>query len=259
MRWPLSALPSVSPRWSARYNGTRLTEYSANATVFFSFDYRETTSLLEVRDTGPGSVRLIGKPGKGLNETAAAMEHWADSCDFSAYAPGAPVNGALNFQPSFGLHQVDGGSRCAINLAFAEGGIYYYAIQAARTGLSQADSSACINWGQKCDHPLALVVPFINGTVPSLPSGFLGTVHHVTPLKTPDQFCINGGLVSPSSNWTAFAGSQLKIPMCQVIGQEIPSRPRFASFLAPTWLTIVPKHNDTDPTYTFETINSTQS
>ena len=92
-------------RWSARYNGTRLTEYSANETVFFSFDYRETTTLLEVQDTGPGSVRLIGKPGKGLNESVAQMQHWADSCDFSAYQLGPPVQGALNFQPSFGLHQ----------------------------------------------------------------------------------------------------------------------------------------------------------
>jgi hypothetical protein len=141
----------------------------------------------------------------------------------------------------------------------AHGGIYYYAIQASRTGLNQATSSACINWGQKCDHPLALVVPYFNGTIPALPVGFLGTVHRVTPLDTPNQFCIRGGLVSASSNWTAFAGSQLKIPMCQVIGVSIPPRPRFASFLAPTWLTIVPKSNDTDPTYTFATLNSSKS
>jgi hypothetical protein len=208
-----------------------------------------------VADTGPGSVKLSGKPGAGLNTTAPQKAQWADGCDFSAYAPGPPVKGALNFKPSYGLHQSDGGARCAISLAFADGGIYYYAIQAGRNGLSQATSSACVNWGQKCDHPLALIVPYYNGTVPTLPAGFLGPVHHVTPLKTPNQFCIKGGLVSPSSNWTAFAGSQLKVPMCQVIGQQIPTRPRFASFLAPTWLTIVPKSNDTDPTYTFATLN----
>eukprot|EP01047_Picozoa_sp_COSAG01_P053644 COSAG01_NODE_5773_length_4042_cov_3.081410_1_plen_600_part_00 len=250
-----SSISVKASGWSARYNGTKLTGNSTCETVFFSFDYRSTTTLLEVEDTGPGAVRLSGKPGLGLNATEGG--HWVDTCDFKTYAVGEPVKGALNFKPTFRLHQT-AGSKCAISLAFEDGGIYYYAIQGGRTGLSQSTSSACINWGQKCDHPLALVVHFFNGSIPALPHGFLGPVHHVSPLKTPHQFCIEGGIVSTSANKTAFAGSQLKIPMCQIIGQSIPPRPQFASFLAPAWLTILPKHNDTDPSYTFATLNSSR-
>ena len=192
-----SSITVTASGWSARFNGTQLTENSTDETAFFSFDYRDTTTQLEVEDTGPGSVRLTGKPGKGLNATAVEQVHWADSCDFSAYSPGPAVKGALNFAPSYGLHQSDGGSRCSISLAFENGGIYYYAIQAGRNGLSQASSSACIAWGAKCDHPLALVLPYYNGSVPALPAGFLGQVHHVTPLKIPSQFCINVGQNTP--------------------------------------------------------------
>ena len=128
-----SSITVKASGWSSRYNGTQLTENSTNVTVFFSFDYRNTVSLLQVEDTGSGSVRLTGKPGKGLNATTAQKVHWADGCDFSAYAPVPAVKGApLNFKPSYGLHQSDGGSRCSISL-----------VRHARATVINLESSTC--------------------------------------------------------------------------------------------------------------------
>lgn len=45
--------------WSARYNGTRLTANSTNATVFFSFAYRSSISLLEVESPIAGTAALL--------------------------------------------------------------------------------------------------------------------------------------------------------------------------------------------------------
>jgi hypothetical protein len=256
----------VASGWTARYNGTRLTENSTNATVFFSFDYRSSTSLVNAIDVGPGSVRLLGTAGAGVNTTEADRAHWADTCTFSVWTlDNTGKTGKwwpqLNFIPQSANHQVAPVThgQCAINLTFTAPGIWFYGGSGERNGLGQEAPSACpcghIHGDQRncpCDRPLALVIPFLNGSRPSLPAGFVGHVHVVQALKTPHQFCI----IQP--NVTAFAGSQLKIPLCPKEGDEIPHQPRFATFLAATWLTVVGKSNDTNPTSTKAVLNSSK-
>ena len=111
--------------------------------------------------------------------------------------------------------------QCAINLTFTSPGVWYYGVSGQRNGLGQEVPSACPCGhvhGQKracpCDRPLALVVGYLNGSRPFLPAGFVGHVHVVQALKTPHQFCT----IQP--NVTAFAGSQLKIPLCKQEGKD---------------------------------------
>jgi hypothetical protein len=186
-------LTVVASGWSARYNGTRLTPNSSSATIWYSFDYRASTSTLDAINVGPGAVRLVGQPGTGVANGTNA--HWADACTFNAYeldTSGQFKPPQLNFKPQFGNHQDSPGHRCAINLTFTTPGIWYYGLQAHRSGLSQESSSACTvpPWDNPCDHPLALIIPFRNGSKPALPSGFAGRQHTVLPLRTAHQFCI---------------------------------------------------------------------
>ena len=119
----------------------------------------------------------------------------------------------------------------------------YYGVGGKRHGLGQENPQ---------DSPMALVIPYLNGSRPSLPAGFAGSVHTVAALKTPHQFCI----IAP--HVTAFAGSQLKIPTCRPLGVSSGYlQPRFASVLAPSWLTVLGKTNATDPTYTEMAVNQT--
>lgn len=212
----------------------------------------------KVEDTGPGAVRLIGKPGRGVNETAADRAHWADTATFSAFGldPAGKYKPRLNFVPSFGLHQTRDGDRCAINLTFTAPGVWFYGLQANRNGLTQAASTACNQtdpYTAPCENPLALVIPHLNGSHPGLPAGFVGPVHVVQPLRTPHQFC----MISPAA--TAFSGAQLKVPLCHVLGVSIPPQPRFASILAPVWLTVLGKTNLTAPSYTTSYLNQSKT
>lgn len=247
-------LTVVASGWSARHNSTRLTGNSTSATVWYSFDYRSATSTLEAEDAGPGAVRLIGKLGSSV--ISRWGRHWADTCTFNAYeldTSGKFKPPQLNFKAQFGIHETSPGDRCAINLTFTSPGIWYYGIQAQRTGLTQESPSACTipPYTNPCDHPLALVIPYINGSKSALPAGFAGRVHAVQPLRTAHQFCV----IEPQV--TAFAGSQLKIPLCPVVGVSVPPQPRFATVMAPEWLGVHGKTNQTAPTYTAGTVNRT--
>eukprot|EP01044_Picomonas_judraskeda_P025559 COSAG03_NODE_7451_length_917_cov_0.743276_1_plen_194_part_10 len=100
-------LTVVASGWSQRYNGTRLTANSTNASVHFSFDYWNSVALLEVEDSGPAAVTLRGKPGQGVNETAADRANWADVCNFNAFAvdTSGKYKPQLNFVYQPGMRQ----------------------------------------------------------------------------------------------------------------------------------------------------------
>ena len=168
------ALTIVASGWSDRYNGTQLTDNSTNASVWFSFDYWNAVSLLEVEDTGPASVVLRGKPGKGVNETAAARAHWADVCNFNAFALDKTdkYKPLLNFVGQPQLHQAS--EKCEIFLTFSKPGVWFYGVDGIRGGLNQQRSSAGGDWDHACDHPTAIITPFLNGSLPELPTGFAG-------------------------------------------------------------------------------------
>eukprot|EP01043_Picozoa_sp_COSAG02_P064173 COSAG02_NODE_9299_length_2262_cov_2.325474_1_plen_364_part_10 len=227
------ALTVVASGWSHRYNGTQLTDNSTNASVWFSFEYWNTLALLEVEDTGPGSVILRGKPGKGVNETAADRASWADVCRFNAFAldKSGKYKPQLNFVYQPGLHQTS--ETCEISLAFSKPAVWFYGVDGIREGLNQQVSSAGGNWDHPCSHPTAIIVPFLNGSLPVLPAGFAGPIHVTKPLRTPNQFCI----IHP--NLTVFSSAQIKIPICPEVGVSIPTVPRFATVLAPDWMTVV--------------------
>jgi hypothetical protein len=59
-----------------------------------------------------------------------------------------------------------------------------------------------------------------------------------------------------NSKRDACSYSQLKIPLCSVVGVSIPQQPRFATVLAPEWLGVIGKSNLTDPTYCETSLNS---
>ena len=247
-------LTVVASGWSARYNGTRLTPNSSNATVFYTRDYWNTLAELEVEDTGqPAAVRLRGVPGKGVNSSSTWPKglEWAEVCSFEVYAldPVPKYKPKLNFQSVPGLHQTS--RSCEINVTFGKPGVWYWGVEGIRHGENQQSSSAGGNWDHPREHPTAVVIPFLNGSHPPLPDGFIGSVHVVQPLRTPTQFCIIQSHVS------VFPSAALKIPVCPEVGVSIPKIPQFASVLAPQWLTVLPKDNQTAPEYASAQLNGT--
>jgi hypothetical protein len=105
---PVERLTVVASGWSARYNGTRLTANSTNRSIYFSFSYWGSLSLLEVQNRGPpASVLLTGKPGAGVNGSAAMRVAWADTCQFKAYKLDTSGKYApkLNFKADPMFHQ----------------------------------------------------------------------------------------------------------------------------------------------------------
>ena len=240
------ALTVVASGWSHRFNGTRLTANSSNASLWFSFAYWSSSSLLEVEDAGPGAVVLRGKPGEGVNETVADRAHWADNCKFEAYTldTSDKYKPGLNFKPNSGYIQVSG--KCKIRLSFTKPGVWFYGVHGGRHGIGQ---QAPIPYR----YPTAIVIPFRNRTHPPLPQGFAGPIHVTKPLMTSRQFSIIHESV------TVFSSAQIQLPITVDMKQHAPSIPKFATILAPTWLAVRPKHNDTMDTDEGASLNSSKS
>ena len=78
-------------------------------------------------------------------------------------------------------------------------------------------------------------------------------MHQTKPLRTPHQFCI----IHP--NMTVFSSAQIKLPICPEVGVSIPKVPRFATVLAPEWMTVRPKYNTATPTYAAATLNASEN
>jgi hypothetical protein len=221
----------VAAGWSSEYNGSRLTANSTVATVYYDVGYRSTRFALAVEDTGPGSVRLAIRPVKASfpagfppgpprqqqqSFDAVRFDRFvlssggdSDSSDDSSSPP--------QFSSSYFYHQesADG----SLRLTFQQPGIYYYGALPSWQGCDGGSTAAGPDktrhprGNEKCTQPTALVVRGADGQTgnQSIPAGFAGDVHELTPLALPHQFCII------ERNLTVFSGSQLRLPLCQVV------------------------------------------
>ena len=141
-------------------------------------------------------------------------------------------------------------------LTFQEPGVYYYGVTPTFQGRAGGASAggvfgsctpvknAAPAVGGKCEpatHPTALVVTGPGGETgnQSVVPGFAGATHHLRPLRTRHQFCIF------ETNLTVFSGAQIRLPLCRPAKAEQPPQPGFISIIAPSWLTIRPKTNET--------------
>lgn len=156
------------------------------------------------------------------------------------------------FTTSFFYHQESEGS---IILTLQQPGIVYYGATPAFNGRQGQCTAGGEYDGAPSYHPLALVLKGPNGTTmnQTIPANFQGTVHQMTPLRSPHQFCIL------RENITLFNGCKVFIPLCRPDPKnEIPHQPKFVSMVAPTWLNVYPASNATCPTCSLiASVNST--
>lgn len=232
----------VAAGWSSEYNGTRLTPNSTAATVYYDVGYRSTQFTLAAANTGPGSVRLHIEPVKAsLPPGFPATSQPFDAVRFDRFVRSdSGSTSPPQFSSSYFYHQesADG----SLRLTFQQPGIYFYAALPSWQGCDGGSSAAGRGGGgttrhprgnEKWTSPTALVVRGANGKTgnQSIPAGFAGDVHELTPLMLPHQFCII------ERNMTVFSGSQLRLPLCKesLNGAHNP-QPGLVSVVAPSWL-----------------------
>jgi hypothetical protein len=149
----------VGSGWTNRYNGTRLTQNSSNATIFFTTAYEQSGWNLRVDDVGPGTARLtlestdISTPHQPL---PAAMHRW-DQVRFGRFIRTA--NRTVlppQFISSFTYHEMSATN--SIEVTFQQPGIHYYGATPVWKGRAGGCTAGGEYAGAPSTHPVALIV-----------------------------------------------------------------------------------------------------
>ena len=229
-------VPIVASGWSAEYNGTRLTANSTSVTIHYDVSYEDSVFGMAIEDLSPGTARLTLQP-----ENSSAHVSRFDTSRFDRFVLGFNLSASPpQFQTS-GVYRQESASG-SIVVSFQQPGVYFYGATPSFHGRVGGSSAGGVYDGRPSVHPTALVLAGPDGGTnnQTVPADFAGAVHHLKPLPTPHQFCIF------EHNLTVFSGSQLRIPLCRPDPKmEIPHQPAFTSVVAPSWLMLRGRNNQT--------------
>jgi hypothetical protein len=229
-------VPIVASGWSAEYNGTRLTANSTSVTIYYDVSYEDSVFGMAIEDLSPGTARLTLQP-----ENSSAHLSRYDTCRFDRFVLGFNLSASPPQFQSSGVYRQESAPG-SIVVSFQQPGIYYYGATPSYQGRVGGSSAGGVYDGRPSVHPTALVLAGPDGGTnnQTIPVDFAGAVHHLKPLLTPRQFCLF------ERNMTVFSGSQLRIPLCRPDPKmEIPHQPAFTSVVAPSWLTLRGRNNQT--------------
>ena len=229
-------IPIVASGWSAEYNGTRLTANSTPVTIYYDVSYEDSVWGMAIEDLSPGTARLTLQP-----ENSSAHLSRFDTSRFNRFVPGFNLSASPPQFRASGVYREESASG-SIVVSFQQPGVYFYGATPSFQGRTGGSSAGGVYDGRPSVHPTALVLAGPDGSTnnQSVPADFAGAVHHLKPLPTPRQFCLI------EKNMTVFSGSQLRLPLCRPEPSiEIPHQPAFASVVAPSWLTLRGRNNQT--------------
>jgi hypothetical protein len=229
-------VPIVASGWSAEYNGTQLTANSTPVTIYYDVSYEDSVFGMAIEDISPGTARLTLEP-----KNSSAHLRRFDTSRFDRFVLGFNLSASPPQFQSSGVYRQESAAG-SIVVSFQQPGVYYYGATPSYQGRVGGSSAGGVYDGRPSLHPTALVLAGPDGGTnnQTIPADFAGAVHHLKPLPTPRQFCIF------EKNLTVFSGSQLRIPLCRPDpAMEIPHQPAFTSVVAPSWLRLRGRNNQT--------------
>eukprot|EP00039_Didymoeca_costata_P020902 m.342807 g.342807 ORF g.342807 m.342807 type:complete len:866 (+) comp21856_c0_seq1:104-2701(+) len=226
----------VGSGWTAPMNGTQLTQNCTPVTIYYNVTYETVDFELVVTDLAPGSVKLSIKQ---INASFPAPDQVRFDRFITLPAEKQSEGAAPAFQTSFFYHEESGAQEIIVTMQ--QSMIAYYGATPSYQGREGQCTAGGVYDGAPSYYPTALILPGPDGTVnDTLPSGFLGKVHKMIPLKSEYQFCIE------QTNITVFNGGRLYVPLCRPNpAEEISKQPGFSSFVVPSWMSIYPQNNQT--------------
>ena len=207
--------------WKGR-NGTRLATAAASEVVHYDKGYTALRWNLTAQPRGtPGAVRLTLTPANGESEPFAAE---TQRCWWFRYKyTSTPKGGVAGFAedvtiekslepPTFDLSVSLGGQIYFVGIfgSFSNG-ISGGFPQGAPGFVSQRAPLVQLTATDMGFQPLALIIPFANGTVPSLPEGFKGPQVRLPAIAGDARFALQPSEGKASTQLTFFDGGAVSM------------------------------------------------
>ena len=274
MAWNTGGLPTVQPTpcqspqtvqfvveaWRGRADLEPATavRLAASAPLAFTFDDRGFARGLQLVDFAaqdvpgePGHVQITAVPNNAtMYRNEARLVSW------SGFQPAGTVDAASGL-PAFALdmgllasgmrqYSTRYSSAPAINVSFSQPGVYYvgvYGVWNGEYGFTDPKPNAGVRTYYsfpldtatgRAFQPMAIVIPYENGTVPAVPPGFAGP-RHVTPPIPGDR-----RLALVRTHLTVFHGATIMLPLTQPGASGAAFGPAIIELDLPPHLTLVP-------------------